>query len=266
MRSISIFLFSALLCLASCQNPSEHKSASEKEETHEWSYAGETSPEHWAEIEKNSDCDGKNQSPINIIDLNVVKTDNDSNRLALLYSPETKLTKVTNNGHSIQYDFEKGDSICNQDKHFNLIQIHFHEPSEHTINGVRYPIEIHLVHQGPENQYTVIAIMGIEGTESEAIERMESYLPLKVGESKEIDRSLDLTSMFPKNKAYYNYSGSLTTPPCSEVVEWIIFKEPIVLSLEEVLKLKRDMPLDNYRDEQALNGRLVTLYTDPSSF
>ena len=233
----------------------------------EWSYAGETSPEHWAELEKNSDCLGKRQSPVNIIDLNVVEKAGDTAHNTLFYSPQTILTRVRNNGHTIQFDFDRGDSICSRDVHYDLVQIHFHTPSEHTVNGIRYPIETHLVHQSKEkDRFMVLAIFGIEGRESETLERLESFLPLNEGEEKVINKALDLTTIFPKNKDYYSYSGSLTTPPCTENVDWIIFKEPSILSLEEVIRMRDNMPLSNFRNEQNLNDRVVYLYRNPHGF
>lgn len=232
----------------------------EKSHSKEWSYQGETSPEHWAEIEKNSDCSGTRQSPVNILDINTVEDGNIESVINLHYSPETILKMVRNNGHSIQFDFDKGDSISYNKINYDLVQIHFHEPSEHTVNGIRYPIEIHLVHQSKEKYYTVLSVFGVEGEKSEAFEEMESFLPLKKGEEREIDKAFDLSRIFPQNKTYYSYGGSLTTPPCSETVQWVIFKDPIVISLEEVLKLKDNMPLENYRNEQHLNNRTVYLH------
>lgn len=245
---------------ASCGRDHQKEQVHEASQESHWSYEGETSPEHWAELEKNSDCSGQRQSPVNIIDIKTVEDDNLESTIELFYSPKTILNKVRNNGHSIQFDFDKGDSIGYNKINYNLVQIHFHEPSEHTINGIRYPIEIHLVHQSKEKYYTVLSVFGIEGEESETMEEMESFLPLKKGEEKEIEREFDLLRIFPENKTYYSYGGSLTTPPCTETVQWIIFKEPIIVSLEEVIKLKDNMPLENYRNEQPLNGRLVHVH------
>lgn len=255
-----VLVISALSC-SKKQEKRWYKEAHKEEsvESH-WSYEGETSPEHWAELEKNSDCSGQRQSPINIIDINTVEDQDKESTIELFYSSKTILKKVRNNGHSIQFVFDQGDSIAYNQTNFNLVQIHFHEPSEHTVNGVRYPIEIHLVHQSQEKNYTVLSILGVEGEQSQTMEDMESFLPLKKGQEKEIERAFDLSRLFPENKSYYAYGGSLTTPPCSENVQWVIFKEPIVVSLEEVLKLKDNMPLENYRDEQPLNGRLVYLH------
>ncbi|WP_027137562.1 carbonic anhydrase [Gaetbulibacter saemankumensis] len=226
------------------------------EATH-WSYSGETAPEHWAELEQGSDCDGHNQSPINIITKDVVETPT-KNHLNILYSPQTFIKKVINNGHTIQFDFESGDSISYLGDTHYLKQIHFHEPSEHKINGIIYPIETHLVHLNKSGNITVLSILGEEGEESQVFEFLESFLPLKNGESKDIHKNIDLSSFFLNEKHFYSYTGSLTTPPCWERVNWVVFKEPIILSVDEVEKLRNNMPINNYRNEQPLNNRIVT--------
>ncbi len=223
-----------------------------------WSYEGETSPEHWAEIEKHSNCAGKKQSPINIIDIDSKYVSKDSLNLKVYCYTQTIIHDVVNNGHSVQFDFELGDSIIVKNETFHLKQIHFHEPSEHTIDGIRYPIEIHLVHANKKGEYTVLGILGKEGKEHEDFEFLEMFLPVKNGETKAIDKPFDLKTIFPANiDDYYSYKGSLTTPPCSETVDWVVFKNPIVLSVNQVLKLKKNMPLNNYRNEQPINDREV---------
>ena len=255
----SIILSALLISFFACKQ--EEKTTHTTTDNHhaEWSYNGETSPEHWAEIVKNSDCAGKHQSPVNIIAIDTDSIPASQNNLKLIYTPETNLSKVVNNGHSVQFDFEVGDSIHYKNNTFHLKQIHFHEPSEHTINGIKYPIEIHLVHSNKDGEYTVLGILGEEGKESQLFEFLESFLPLKNGETKEINHSIDLETLFPTNKDYYSYSGSLTTPPCTENVNWVVFKNPIILSVDEVNKLKDNMPVNNYRNEQPLNDRVVNL-------
>ncbi|GAA4294677.1 carbonic anhydrase [Aestuariibaculum suncheonense] len=220
-----------------------------------WSYSGETSPMHWEEIKRNSSCGGEFQSPINIIhkDVDSAKQTN----LKILYNATTFISKVENNGHSIQFDFELGDSINYNNNISYLKQIHFHEPSEHKINGIVYPIEMHLVHLDKSGQITVLGVLGEEGDESSLFEFFESFLPLKEGAFKEINQHVDLSGLLLNEKQYYSYQGSLTTPPCTEEVNWIVFKEPMILSVDEVLKLKSNMPINNYRNEQPLNGRKV---------
>jgi carbonic anhydrase len=221
-----------------------------------WSYQGETAPEYWSEIERNSDCNGQRQSPINIIHDDATRA-GISDDLEILYSPSTKLNQVENNGHSIQFDFDKGDSIRYHNSTYYLQQVHFHEPSEHKINGVVYPIEIHLVHMNVRGNLTVLSVLGEEGSESQLFEFFESFLPLENGETKAIHKAVDISSLFQDPDNYYTYGGSLTTPPCTENVNWIVFKTPMILSVEEVKILRKNMPLNNFRNEQELNSRVV---------
>ena len=257
------------LCLLSCKDHKQNQKEkievktqtdqniadSEKIEKH-WSYEGETGPEHWAEIEKDSDCQGSDQSPINIIDKDVNYA-SDLKPLEIHYAPSTKIHDVINNGHSIQYNFEQGDYITYDGVKYDLKQIHFHEASEHTINGVRYPMEMHMVHTNAKNEYAVLAVMAEEGEGSEPFNFLEKYLPLNQGEEKTVDASFDLNLNFPSNKKYYYYKGSLTTPPCTEGVNWFVYKTPITISLEQVKALQKLMPLNNYRTERPLNNRVV---------
>jgi carbonic anhydrase len=250
--------FIVSIFIVSCKDHNKPAHTNTPEAEHHWSYEGETSPEHWIEIEKNSDCDGKHQSPINIIDKDADSAATKGN-LKILYTPTTHISKVENNGHSIQFDFEAGDSISYKNETYFLKQIHFHEPSEHKINGIIYPIEIHLVHVSKSGNITVLGVLGEEGTESQLFEFFENFLPIKNGTTKEKHKKIDLSSLFLKDKNYYSYGGSLTTPPCTEGVNWVVFKQPIILSVDEVLKLRNNMPNNNYRNEQPLNEREVKL-------
>lgn len=255
MTSRMLYFCCLALAMVSCNDTLKNsKDLALNHEKH-WSYSGETSPKHWDEIEINSSCGGQFQSPINIIhkDADSLRQSN----LKVLYNATTFISKVENNGHSIQFDFELGDSINYNNKTFYLKQIHFHEPSEHKINGIVYPIEMHLVHLDAKGEVTVLGVLGEEGEESQLFEFFESFLPLKEGVFKEINQHVDLSSLLLNDKQYYSYQGSLTTPPCTEQVNWIVFKEPMVLSESEVLKLRNNMPINNYRNVQPLNGRKV---------
>lgn len=260
----SSFLLSVLLIVLffSCseKQKSEIQTMSESEKTEKkehWSYAGETGPEHWAEVEKNSDCAGNHQSPVNIPTTEAVRDTAYHSRLRINYRPDTKIKRVVNNGHSIQYDFEQGDFLQLEDDSFRLLQIHFHEPSEHTIDGIRYPVEMHLVHINSEGKYIVLGIMAKQGESSHTFEFLESYLPVQPGENRKIENTFDLNQSLPDSRDFYFYHGSLTTPPCSETVDWIVFKEPIAISMEQIERLRVLMPVDNYRNIQPLNDREV---------
>jgi carbonic anhydrase len=262
MKKIYISFFIASTLLSGCKegtNTSHEQKENEATtfESHSekhWSYSGETGPEHWKEIEKGSECGGKFQSPIN-----VVNYDEDSalQPLKISYSDSTHIHDVVNNGHSIQYNFDPGDYISLYNKKYELKQFHFHEPAEHLIDGIRYPMVIHLVHINDAGQYAVLAVMAKEGKSSEAFDFLESHLPIQVGESKIVDVAFDMNLNLPETKTYFTYTGSLTTPPCSEGVSWFIFKEPITVSLKQVEELRKLMPLNNYRDEQPHNGRSI---------
>ncbi|WP_438423556.1 carbonic anhydrase [Aquimarina macrocephali] len=271
INTVCIVAITTIIVITSCTNTKEkirkeHSLEITKEKTitttdhakKHWSYVGETSPEHWAEIEKNSDCGGKFQSPINIVSLNAI-VDTNLKPLAIHYVSNTKIHDVVNNGHSIQYNFEEGDYLMYKDTKYNLKQIHFHESSEHTINGIRYPIVIHMVHTNSKGEYLVLAVMAKEGKTSAPFRFLESYLPVKNGETKTIGMPFNLSYNLPKDKGYYTYVGSLTTPPCTQGVNWFIFKEPITISLRQVKILRDLMPLNNYRNEQPLNGREVKM-------
>jgi len=250
-KSIFPILAMMTLFLVSCHTTKE---AHHGHHAH-WSYSGETAPAHWAEIEKDGQCDGNHQSPINIIEKDVKSTT--ANNLVFHYAPQTKITDAVNNGHSIQFNFDEGNFIYYNGKEYKLKQLHFHEDSEHTVNGMRYPIEMHLVHVSDDGQIAVVGVLGMEGADSQLFEFFDKFLPIAVDEHKSIHQPLNLKSFLPKDDTYFSYTGSLTTPPCSENVNWILFKKPIVLSVQEVKHLKKLMPIHNYRPTQPLNGRTV---------
>jgi carbonic anhydrase len=204
-------------------------------------------------------CGGEHQSPINIEESKVIPKNDLVKNLTFKYSPRMALSRVANNGHSIQFNFKAGNSILYNGKEFELKQLHFHESSEHTINGKHYPIEIHLVHVSKKGEIAVIGLFGAEGADNQLIETLETFLPIKKGVANDIEQSINLKKFLPKGSAYYSYTGSLTTPPCSEGVNWILFQKPIILSASEVAKMKQDMPSDNFRPTQSLNGRSVYL-------
>ena len=228
------------------------------QEYNQWSYEGETSPEHWADLEDN-DCDGERQSPINIPTTEAVK---DSVELLGInnfhYSKNTKINSVVNNGHSIQYNFNEGDYLEYNGEKYKLAQFHFHAPAEHLIDGVRYPLEIHMVHVTPSKKILVLSFMVKEGNESEAFKELEDFLPLKKKQEKAANFNYDFLDHIKKDFKYYHYVGSLTTPPCTEGVDWFIMQEPIILSEKQVDLMEQSMPHDNYRPVQPLNGRIVT--------
>jgi carbonic anhydrase len=253
----------SLILITACNDKSKEKKDSvtvadtiKTEEHHKkhWNYDGETGPEHWSEIDQN-DCGGSAQSPVDIVETEKDKT---LKPIEFHYSEKTKIHDVINNGHSIQFDFEPGDYVTINGSQYELKQFHFHEPAEHTIKGVRYPLVIHLVHKSKEGKFAVIAVMAQEDKKSnETFEFLDKYLPTKVNDTVKVNNDFNINKVLPQIKTYYNYTGSLTTPPCTEGVEWFIFKNQIDVSIKMIQDLRKIMPVNNFRNVQELNGRKI---------
>ncbi len=264
MKFFQITLIISLLSIGGCKEKDNTSTTSiqhhvanvSSDSKKHWGYKGETGPEHWKEIEKNSECGGSLQSPINIVNYVL---DSTLQKLNVQYAASTHIHDVVNNGHTIQYNFEVGDFILLNNVKLALKQFHIHEPAEHLIDGVRFPMELHLVHQNEKGEYAVLSVMAKEGINSDPFEFLERFLPLEVGDVQTVDLAFDMNFSLPEDKAYFTYMGSLTTPPCTENVQWFIFREPITVSLEQVNKIKKLMPLNNYRGIQPQNSRPVFL-------
>ncbi|MEM0998853.1 MAG: carbonic anhydrase family protein [Bacteroidota bacterium] len=225
-----------------------------------WSYEGETSPEHWTELEEGAACNGNAQSPINLLTMRVKEGSSGLERQSFHHAEATTIDNIVNNGHSIQYNFTNEENYMEWRGHrFVLTQFHFHAPSEHTIDGVRYPLVMHMVHRSEKKEFAVVALLFKEGAFSNSFEFLESYLPIHPGETKEINQPYNFANDIPHQFDHYHYQGSLTTPPCTEGVNWFVFKEPATLSVEQLNALASLMPHNNYRKEQPLNGRKIIL-------
>ncbi|MCP2025980.1 carbonic anhydrase [Flavobacterium sp. HSC-32F16] len=262
MRNFAIIM--CLVLLISCNNKSKETEQSvvssdttkttENHHKKHWDYQGETGPEHWSEMDQN-DCGGKTQSPVDI-----VETENDKTLkpIDFHYNQKTKIHDVINNGHTIQFDFDSGDFIIINGERYELKQFHFHESAEHTIKGVRYPLEIHMVHKSKTGKFAVVSIMAQEDRKSnETFEFLDKYLPSKVNDTVKVNNDFNINKVLPENKTYYTYEGSLTTPPCTEGVQWFIFKNQIDVSIQMIQDLKKLMPVNNFRTVQELNGRKI---------
>ena len=143
---------------------------------------------------------------------------------------------ITNNGHTIQVNVDAGSSIVYNGITYNLLQFHFHAPSEHKIDGVAAPMEIHFVHLDPNSgTLAVVGVMLTQGeSRNEAYAAVFDYMPAEAGEPQPMDTSLSLASLLPDERGFYTYQGSLTTPPCSEIVRWLLLDTPVELSAEQI--------------------------------
>ncbi len=221
-----------------------------------WGYTGHTDPSHWGELSpKYTECaQGKNQSPINI----VVSDSKDTDLQDIGFSYKTTTNTVVNNGHSIQVNVDGGSSIMIDGKNFELKQFHFHTPSENKINGKFFPLEAHFVHLDKDGNIAVLALMFEEGKSNPILEKIWSKMPAKADSKSTLTLSAsDVNALLPTDKAYYRFSGSLTTPPCSEGVRWLVLKKPVTISKEQVEKFLHTMHHENNRPVQGLNARKV---------
>ncbi len=224
-----------------------------------WSHhKGNEGPENWKNLcDGFSDCGGNSQSPINIITKNVI-TGEELQSPVFSYG-ESKVD-IINNGHTVQFNVDGGNSVNLDGKDYQLLQFHYHTLSEHTVDGKYFPAEVHFVHKHSDTDFAVLAEFIVEGKENPLFSKYLDKFPADKGEFKS-DNMIDLLSLLPENKSYYFYTGSLTTPPCSEVVSWYVFKNPVEASAEQISKISKILD-DNYRPVQDLNGRSVEFYNE----
>ena len=219
-----------------------------------WAYEGESGPDKWGNLSADySTCaKGQRQSPIDIrdgihVDLPTIKFD---------YSPS--MFRVLDNGHTIQVAVG-GGSISVMGKSYELVQFHFHRPSEERVNGQAYDMVAHLVHKSTEGKLAVVAVLLETGKANPVIKTIWDYMPLERNdEVAPTDVAIDLNQLLPPppSRNYFTYMGSLTTPPCSEGVLWMVLKEPMTVSAEQVSIFAR-MNRNNARPIQPAYGRLI---------
>ena len=225
------------------------------EESAHWSYQGKTGPLHWGEMEHEfAICaTGPYQSPINIKTASAKKADLEP--ITFDYKPSA--LKIINNGHSIQINYDAGSSITVGPKRYQLVQFHFHRPSEEKIDGKAFDMVVHLVHQDGDGKLAVVAVLVRNGDTNPLIETLWKHLPNEKGVEQVVgDTQIDATALLPPNKAYFKFTGSLTTPPCSEDVTWFVLRNPVQFSGQEIARFAKVYPM-NARPVQPLNGRLV---------
>lgn len=240
-----------LLALPACKE----KVPTDCEEVH-WSYYGEHGAEYWDKVCTDyKPCGGQEQSPIDI--LGAVT---DSTLLPLQMSYQSSQTNIFNNGHTLQYNYTSGSTLTLDSTVYNLVQFHFHAGSEHSINGTRYPAEMHLVHKdATTGALAVVGIMFKEGAENPLLNELFKDVPEEEGTYFRSSEQFNITDLLPSNAAYYTYSGSLTTPPCSEIVNWFVMSEPVTASTMQINKMVK-LFYNNARPVQPLNGRTIKLF------
>lgn len=217
-----------------------------------WTYEGAGGPEHWGALSQEfAACSkGHQQSPVNLT--NAHRADNENVKLD--WKPFSPV--VTNNGHTIQANATPGNTATFAGKTYTLQQMHFHHTSEHTIDGRSAPMEAHFVNKDADGKLLVLGVMIDEGKPNDEIAKLWAVAPSKQGEAPAKD-AVDFAKLVPTSSKFYHYAGSLTTPPCSEIVDWIVFADPITASKEQIEAFAKLYPSNN-RPVQALHDRTVT--------
>jgi carbonic anhydrase len=221
-----------------------------------WAYVGEHGPAKWAALnDEFAVCSGgPYQSPVALITESASSHDDE---LSLVYG-ESPLDEI-NNGHTIQVNREAGDDYLLLNGHkYELIQGHFHSPSEHTLNGETFPMELHLVHVDAFDHLAVVGIPIRAGAENALFKDVFEHMPSKAGEHY-IPKggALDLNAILPKELDFLHYLGSLTTPPCTENVQWLVVETPLEMSKSQIDGFV-EVVGENARPVQSLHHRIVT--------
>jgi len=237
----ALFFATALGCAFQVQAQGKH-----------WSYEGHGGPAEWGELDQGfATCKlGKVQSPIDIRGARA----SDLPAIKFAYRPSP--LKLIDNGHTIQVNYAPGSSIDVGGKRYALVQFHFHKPSEEKINGKSHDMVAHLVHKNAEGKLAVVAVLIDKGGANPTIETIWKNLPKQKEKETSVKATVDAAKLLPADKGYYTFQGSLTTPPCSEEVRWLVLKTPLKIADEEIAAFGKLYPM-NARPTQSRNGRAI---------
>lgn len=220
----------------------------------DWSYSGSNGPEFWGDIQDASACKmGQEQSPINI----TAVTPSTTAAPIINYSQSANL-KVNDDDHTIAYTpTTQNNTITLNNERYVLKQLHYHVPSEHQLGGKNYPGEMHFVHANSTGNIAIVGVMLQNGEANDVLRILLNGTQLTVENEVEFTANkVDLSALIPTMPTFYHYSGSLTTPPCSEKVQWYIVKQPLALASDQ-LAIMTDLYEGNNRPVQSQGRRLV---------
>lgn len=216
-----------------------------------WSYEGATGPEKWGGLDPASAvCSaGNRQSPIDITAPVVIL------QAALRINWAKRPLSIVNNGHTIQLDYTEGGTLHLGNREYALKQLHFHHPSEHLVDGKRFAMEAHFVHAGTDG-LAVIGVLLVAGNANDTFKRIVATMPPEEGSPVTLDPAIDSVRLLPAQRAFYHYKGSLTTPPCSETVDWIVLARPVEVDERDIAQFAKLYPM-NARPVQSRGWRAI---------
>ena len=175
-----------------------------------------------------------------------------------------QVNNVVNNGHTIQFNYQPGSSITIGGKRYDLLQFHFHSPSENTVDGQPYPLEMHLVHKSADGRLAVVGVFfqagrdsgGHGGDGNDSLANVFGALPGKSGLTLTGNADINAADLLPRDRGYYHFMGSLTTPPCSEGVGWFVMRSPLEISPKQLARFQTIFD-NNARPVQPWNKRIL---------
>jgi carbonic anhydrase len=217
-----------------------------------WGYKGEGGPSNWGKLSADyAMCgSGLNQSPINLTSFVEAELP------PLTFNYAGMAVEIVNNGHTVQANYHPGSNLVVDGRIFHLKQFHFHSPSENLLSGKSYPLEAHFVHADEDGDLAVVAVLFADGEENRTLSMFWDQLP-QAGSSAILAAQVKATDLLPEDRDYYRFNGSLTTPPCSQGVIWLVMKQALPVSGAQVEKFTKLMGGPNNRPVQPLNARMV---------
>ncbi len=226
-----------------------------------WGYSGASGPANWGDVKPEyGTCKlGMSQSPVNIIPTKALRGDLGPIEFDYRDTP----LKMINNGHTIQVNYGSDSFMRVSGKTYKLLQLHFHSPSEDSVNGKSYDMQAHFVHQNSEGQLAVVGVFLEKGEYNPFIGTLWNEMPHEVNSEQVSHTQINGSSLLPSNGSYYHFSGSLTTPPCSEDVQWYVLQTPVEASAEQIEEFV-SLVGHNARPTQPLNDREVIAVTTGS--
>lgn len=257
-RYIALTLVVCLMCpsLGAMDPPTAHHYflKSSKEPVAKWSYAGATGPKNWAGLNPGYRLAavGKQQSPIEIDTQRTVSADLPE----LKFDYRRERISAVNNGHAIQHNDTPGSFLYLGDEKYSLEQFHLHAPSEHTVDGKHFEMEVHFVHKSRTGAVAVVAVF-VKGDAKADLEiPLYREVPAESGEEVDFDGTRNPSDYLPRNRKCYHYSGSFTTPPCTENIQWFVMEDPVAVKPQVIARFSTILKSNN-RPVQMLNDRVV---------
>jgi carbonic anhydrase len=266
MVTAPVVVVALSLLIAACSQADTETASDEHGSTH-WGYDADNGPNNWGSMDSEwALCDdGREQSPIDVANASQKELPD-----LVIHTPSDREVDVMNqegvisaldNGHTIQINSKTGETLTVGDRTYALVQFHFHAPSEHTVDGEHFPMEMHFVHQAEDGALAVVGVLIEEGTPNSSLAPIWEQLGATPGSETTVHISAEFADQIFSGEptGVHHYRGSLTTPPCSEGVNWFVRRTPTQLSKDQIAAFTAIYDHNN-RPVQALNNR--TLYLD----